>query len=139
VARWAFAKAPYVRRNRSHEQYFAERATLVAGEVHGGLAKLEHHFRDAYHIGVELRTEAKGDTAASGRNAIEEAAAQVCRGMNGLVGFFASNAHLLPAGDKAILLPVVFTTAEVWTTDVDLGAADTITGKLPDNIAATQV
>jgi len=35
------------------------------------------------------------------------------------------------AGKKLTFLPVVFTTADLWVTDVDLSAADLTTGDLP--------
>lgn len=40
---------------------------------------------------------------------------------------------------EAILIPAIFTTAELWTTDADLGAADRVTGQLLAPIAVRQV
>jgi hypothetical protein len=41
-----------------------------------------------YHFAVEAKTKNKGDEAGSGKGQIEEAAGQLCRGLNGLIDFF---------------------------------------------------
>lgn len=86
---------------------------------------------NAFQIALEIRTRQKGDRSGSGRGEVEEAASQVCRSLNGLINFLASRDSLLPAQGPLTLMPVVFTTATLWTSTVSLSAADVETGKLP--------
>jgi hypothetical protein len=88
-----------------------------------------------FHLGFELKTNAQGDAQGSrGRGAIEEAVGQVLLGVNGMIEHIARHHEALQPGYKVSLMPVIFTTASLWTSDVDLGAADLATGKLaPDN------
>ena len=103
-----------------------------------------------YHIALELRNRReKGDPGGKGRDAIEEAATQLLRGLNGFVEVLDANPHVLvrprqgstSAGRSTIsILPVIFTTANIWTTEVELGQADLSTGKLTiEDLEATSV
>jgi hypothetical protein len=83
-----------------------------------------------YHVGLELRQEGeKGDAYSSGRQAIEDAATQVCRGLNGLVNFCARTM----AVRTPVFLPAIFTTARLWVSDINLADADLATGTFPSN------
>ena len=94
--------------------------------------------RRPYHVGLELRNrEEQGESVGSGRGEIEGAATQLLRGLNGFVEFLSANPHAVrvpPPGlgvgrDRKIsILPVIFTTASLWTTAVELGRADLSTG-----------
>lgn len=72
------------------------------------------------------------------RNAIDEASAQVIRGVNGLMEQQAKLAH----GEKLMFwktfIPVVVTNAELRVTDVDLTTADKTTGELPPDSVTTK-
>jgi hypothetical protein len=85
----------------------------------------------AYHVGVEVKTEKKGDRhGLVDKSAIEEAMTQVLRGLNGMVEFLANNRQIFPNDNSITLVPVVFTTANLWVSDVDLRTADLITGNI---------
>jgi hypothetical protein len=85
-----------------------------------------------YEIGIELKTNREGDpVGGSGRGAIEEAASQVLRGMNGLIDFMQSEPETWEREQEIRLLPVIITTAQLWTTDADLANADLRSGNLP--------
>ncbi len=129
LADWCFVRAPYVRVNPRDGRILAEHLVrgsdgrLVAG------ARPIGYSADAYHIALEMRTDAKGEaTGASGRGAIEEAATQVLRGLNGLVEFYVRNRSVLKGIDEVIISPVIFTTANLWASDVDLSQAHSQTG-----------
>jgi hypothetical protein len=62
--------------------------------------------------------------------ALEKAGEQVCLGINGMVEFFAARSILLTGRGKIHLLPVIFTTARIFTSKVDLGSANVETGDL---------
>ena len=47
-----------------------------------------------------------------------------------MIQFTLSNAKFLSEGRRAYFLPVIFTTANIWVTDVDLSTADLYTGNI---------
>lgn len=100
---------------------------------------LEPGSKDIYHVAVEGKGTAKGDSSGTGRGAIEEAATQVIRGVNGLVECFSRNWHCLPVpvdtSDHPVvtLIPVIFTTARIWATGVDISEADVTKGQISLN------
>jgi hypothetical protein len=69
-----------------------------------------------------------GDPESKGRGEVDDAATQVLRGVNGLIETFARSN--VAAGAEKFLIPVVFTTANLWATATDLSAADLMNGNL---------
>lgn len=145
LARWAFARSPYVHYKRGDfEPYIAERVQRFGTELDVAGVPLTYLER-AYHVGYELKVgNAQGDVAGTGRGAIEEAATQVSRSISGMVNFLAGNPDVIGKASsimdvpEAVLMPAIFTTAEVWTTDTDLGAADLATGQLSGRVVVTR-
>jgi hypothetical protein len=127
---WCFVRAPYTRRNPRQGALLAEevRYDVAGNTVSTGVARFWDS-REVYHIGVELRSGNQGDPSGSGRGAIEEAVTQLCRGLSGWVEFLATHRRLIPPNGSVITIPVIFTTARIWASDVDLGAADLHSGK----------
>src|SRR5207244_2729777 len=73
----------------------------------------------------------KGDASpAKSTGAVEDAATQVSRGTNGLIEFFLRDPSKLEGVDQIQLLPVIFTTADLFVSDVDLRKADLKTGEV---------
>ena len=135
LADWCFVRAPYVRSNRTDERILAEHITRERdGSLRSG-AKPIGYSADAYQIALEVRTDARGDSGGSGRGAIEEAATQISRGMNGLVEFFVRNRTVLKGIDEAVISPVIFTTANLWASGVDLSQADLPSGNVDPKAA----
>ena len=85
---------------------------------------IQHDFHRVYHLGLSVRSNKTGDKSGKNTDAIEEAAGQVCKGLNGLIEYFNSQHFKLPADAKFYFLPAIFTTARIWTTDVDLSSAN---------------
>jgi hypothetical protein len=75
-------------------------------------------------VGLTVKSDQPGDRAGKITDAIEDAAGQVCKGLNGLIEFFHSQRQTMPDGTKLYFLPVIFTTARLWTTDTDLASAN---------------
>ncbi|MCC7133784.1 MAG: hypothetical protein IT352_14085 [Gemmatimonadales bacterium] len=131
LAHWCFAKAPYRVRNTGHaEPLVLERCRPFQGEVRAEAQTIRYE-TNVFHLGFELRAPTKGDAAHSGRGAIEDALTQVLRGMNGFTGFLAARPALVPEESAICLLPVIFTTASLWTTDAPLEHTDLATGTVP--------
>ena len=131
LARWCFARAPYIaRRARAAdvrlEQFFREEST---GRLLTRPTELTG-VNDQYHIGVEMRTAAKGDADFRGRGAIEEAATQVVRGANGLINFVGSSPGVMDKSAMCVV-PAVFTTAELLCSDANLALSELATGETP--------
>ena len=80
-----------------------------------------------FDIALEVKSNEKGD--GPGKQ-IENAATQVSRGLNGLIDFFYER-NMLKLEDVTLsFVPVVFTTARLWVSSVDLGAADLESGRI---------
>lgn len=76
----------------------------------------------------------------SREGAIEDALAQALRGVGGLLEKLRGDSGRYSDEEKVFrFIPVVFTTAELWVGDIDLGSADLRTGKLPEGATAKPV
>jgi hypothetical protein len=71
-----------------------------------------------------------GDQHNSGHGDIEKATAQVCRGLNGFVEFLSTNKQIISQKTTAYLLPVIFATAKIWVSDVNLTLTNIENGKI---------
>lgn len=130
VLNWCFVQAPFVRRNQQGGEVWVEEVRVdERGGDHAGVHALTYA-GEVYHIGLELKSLEKGDSIRSGRGAIEEAATQVSRGLNGMVEFLARHPEVLGDRRRLRIIPAIFTTARIWTSTIDLGSADRITGDL---------
>jgi hypothetical protein len=130
LSNWCFVRAPYYRRNQEEGRVVVEEARAsLGGEVFTRTSTLTST-KKLYHLGLEVRSGEKGDPSGSGRGAIEEAATQVCRGLSGMVNFLSAHPQILQFDQRDAFLPVIFTTARIWTSEVDLGSADLQTGEL---------
>ena len=136
LSNWCFAKSNFVRRNLSSDGVIVDR--VMAGQPRLQLSKHVLSSRQpVYHRAFEVRSDSKGDGAPD-RNAIENACGQVLRGLNGLIGLFRQRPKLLIPNHPTSLIPVVFTTAHLWTTESDLAEADLVSGELEEGSPALQ-
>jgi hypothetical protein len=126
---WCFARAPYIhdRRHSNHEELILEHVENEPDGVSSYSRKL-FYLPNAYHVALEVKNQTPGNPSGETGRTIEDAATQVCRGLNGMVEFFSRNPKYLGDGDQAIFLPVIFTTARTWGSSVDLSDADLETG-----------
>jgi hypothetical protein len=132
LSRWCFVKAPYVQRKRTRERLFLDEVEVMHGGHLRARAVRHPPLSDTavYHIPFEVRTGKNGDCGGPGRGAIENAATQVFRGVNGLIERFREDYGLLTTAKKAVLIPVVFTTARLFVSDVDISESDLKTGNI---------
>ncbi len=134
LSNWCFTKVPEWLLGSSVQSVFVETAQVLEhGPVRMGTEHL-FHSSNIYHTALEVKSGDKGDVRGKGRGAIEEAAAQVCRGSNGLINFFEANPTVFEGErkDKRVVgfLPVIFTTANLWASDVDLSQSNLEQGKI---------
>ncbi|HEV7487338.1 MAG TPA: hypothetical protein VGQ65_16825 [Thermoanaerobaculia bacterium] len=129
LSNWCFVRAPFVRGNRSVERPMIDRLRRDRGEIFYVEPVIAAMTDRAYHIGFEVKSQAKGD-AVSARATIEEAATQVSRGLNGLIEFYLRDVSLLKDMDELWFLPVVFTTANLLSSEADLTQTNISSGEI---------
>ena len=131
VSNWCFAEAPYVQANHRPKRMIIEHALLdETNRVHAH-ATTWYVNKELYHIALEVKARQQaGDPTGRSARAIEEAATQVSKGLNGIVQAFARNLPLFRDQRRVDFLPVIFTTANLWTTDIELSSADVKTSKI---------
>jgi hypothetical protein len=142
LSNWCFVKAPYVSRKISSGERIVREVISFDPNVIGGKPKIGldwiERSKDVYRLAFEVKSEDKGD-GKYGRGQINEATTQVLRGLNGLINFFINHyieTNQLPLGryannlHRVAFMPVIFTTAKLWVSDVDLSLADLETGKI---------
>lgn len=133
---WCFLRAPFTHRRRS-ERIVVEYAKLGdGGRVHPSASYI-HTSTDLFHVTLEVgsgQLEGKGQEQP---RTFERAAARVSLGLSGLLHLFSTNAQFFPPEPRYFeqvrtfsFLPVIFTTANIWTSDVDLRTADLGQGRV---------
>jgi hypothetical protein len=133
---WAFAKAPFVRRN-----YDSDGEYLIREEIHyrssppdtlayAGIKR--SRLSDAYRIALEIKIpNVKGDSEGAGGNeAIEAAATQVSLAVSGLIQLFRVINLAASTDIRCQFIPVIVTTAQLYVSDVDLTEGDLETGEI---------
>ena len=147
LGHWCFARAAYTRRDPNSEKLLVESLDAISlVDVKAIDPKQPYKLlntvssarsKNIYHLGFELKSDEKGDpNSSSDRGAIEEAATQVLRGANGMFEYIATHQFLEP-GYKVSLVPVIFTTANLWTSEVDLGGANLTNGNMAEIMPLT--
>ena len=147
LSNWCFLRTPRLKKD---EEALLEQVTVLKnGNVITGEPNRSPYLPTVdnggdlarpYHLGLELKSrQEKGDAGGGGRDAIEQAATQLLRGLNGFVVLLHQHPYIVgrpphgiikPEGRRISFLPVIFTTANIFTTEVELGQADLRTGKL---------
>ena len=141
LSNWCFVKTPFVSRKFGGGERIV-REVLINRKASGDppTVGLEWIMRsdEIYRLAFEVKSGEIGD-GKFGRGQINDAVTQVLRGHNGLFYYFASKLEKTksmplggPYGDSAYaaFLPVIFTTAKLWVSNIDLSEADLITGKI---------
>jgi hypothetical protein len=70
---------------------------------------------------------------------IEDAAGQCMASLNGMIQGYRRHPKRLALDDQVTLLLVIFTTARLWVSNVNLGGADLATGDLTQQATLKQV
>lgn len=130
LSNWCFVRAPYVNRNQwgNSEPIFMEHIQRNDDGSISAYAKSRSSIENYYHIGLEVRSNLKGDPAGESGRAIEDAAFQISRGLNGYIETVSKNIQILRDHAHADFIPVIFTTAQLWGSEVNLSLASIETG-----------
>lgn len=147
-ANWCFARSDYARRYSALERGVVQYAWVAPLDTRLIEVKpldptkrmltgvITPEVGRVYQVGLPVKSNQVGDKSGKTTDAIEDAAGQVCKGLNGLIEFFHSQREKLPQGEKLYFLPVIFTTAKLWTAEVDLASASIDKGELESGSVA---
>ena len=131
LGNWCFARA-----SRPTDIQFADRSyiEMLRFDGHDTFSELKDIIGSdrIFQIAAEVRSDQKGDSSSSGRNQIEDAATQVCRGFNGLMRFFATRTFppFLALNQPIGFIPVIITTANILATKADISRTNLETGQI---------
>jgi hypothetical protein len=133
LASWGFVRAPFTR--ASSRRYDIKRPKVDQIAIDGSTSKIFAKpgtiaGGEPFHVGKEIKTDAKGDGTATGRSAIDDTIAQIFRGRSGFIEYLGTHQGVLGMNKPAVIIPVIFTTAQIVTSPVDLGSANISDGKL---------
>jgi hypothetical protein len=142
ISNWCFVKVPYISRKIQYGQERVVREVLLYAENKTNPPTVDldwtNRSNEIYRLAFEVKGDVKGE-GKFGRGQINDAITQVMRGQNGLINFFATRMQDsigLPFGDhgrnlnSVSFIPVIFTTAKLWVSDVNLSEADIATGNI---------
>ena|GEM_PF-736673 len=147
---WCFARAPSVKSGEPSEYILSDHLLYhdtvydreTKGTTHMICTELQrlwwpnrHRQEDFYHIGCPVKGSNIGESGQSGHDDIEKAATQVCRGSNGLIELVRKKPDLVAPFSQGswkglTLVPAIFTTANIWGCNCDLGASRLEDGKV---------
>ncbi|HET6889825.1 MAG TPA: hypothetical protein VFH31_01880 [Pyrinomonadaceae bacterium] len=133
LSNWCFVRAPY--RHSAAEEGERDGIILECVLREDGILKAfareVGRGNNIYHIGREVRTNVKGDKEGESGQAIEDAATQVSRHVNGFIETVVRELGIIESDSSHVdFMPVIFTTANLYVSDVDLSLADMPTGKV---------
>jgi hypothetical protein len=130
LANWCFARAIQAHGPSYTSRTYIETINYHPVKPQAGLQDLVESSR-IYQVALEIRSNAKGEEFSKGRGEIEDAATQVCRGMNGLIEFIASRQdQMLKDDGYAAFIPAIITTARVLSTEANVASAEMETGQV---------
>jgi hypothetical protein len=140
LSNWCFARSPFTRRNPQDTKLIIQNVWQSQTASHTILTGISSENSERiYHLGLEIKSNRKGDSQGQQKGeTLNKAAEQVCLGINGMIEFFANRPVLLSGRGKVHLLPAIFTTAQIFTSNVDLGSANIKTGDLGSPVALTE-
>jgi hypothetical protein len=132
LSNWCFARSAFTRHNPHDTKLIIQntwQSETDSSRVLTGIGS--ENSEQIYHLGIEIKSNKKGDAEGQKKGeALNKAAEQACLGVNGIIEFFASHPTFLTGRGKVHLLPAIFTTAQLFTSNVDLGSANIKTGDL---------
>ncbi|MBI4488152.1 MAG: hypothetical protein HY694_03625 [Deltaproteobacteria bacterium] len=138
LSNWCFARSLFTRRNPQETKLIIQSIWQSERASHTVLTGISsENSEQIYHLGLEIKSNKKGDNQGQQKGeALNKGAEQACLGINGMIEFFATRPTLLAGRGKVHLLPAIFTTAQIFTSNVDLGSANIKTGDLDNTTVA---
>lgn len=134
LSNWCFVRAPYTKSTGLSNclilEGIGENESIIGQPIFSSARIIPTSTDNFFHIDFEIKSDEIGDPSGKGRGSIKEATAQVLRGLNGFVEFSKKNYFWLIENKNTYFLPVIFTTAQLWTSDCDLSLANLEKGNI---------
>ena len=132
-ADWVFFRAPHMHAGREDDRFVAEQIT-ADGSSGGIELRTVTTFRDrACHVAIQVKTKKDGDPAGGSGREIEDAAGQVLKGAGGTADFLGRSKQMFRGRPSVTLVPVIFTTADLYIAPLDPGDVDPVSGEVRPN------
>jgi hypothetical protein len=128
LSNWCFLKTPYPGTSRANG-FVVEKIYRDGPGRYTTLDELGAS-SDVCHLGIEVKSSQKGDETSQGRGAIESAATQVLRGLNGMIEFLSSNPKIVDRYEAMSFLPVIVTTANLFFSSANISDGELSSGKI---------
>ena len=135
---WCFAKSSFRPNTYPISPLVLEALVYNSGTIVSQLYTLLHQI-ETYQVGVVVAGNEEGevnDGSGDQRDQIEKVATQVFRGLNGFIHFCAVRQIVDHVKYKVLFVPVIFTTAKLWTSKTDLSTANVIDRSLSPEISS---
>jgi len=134
---WLFAKLPGDRRDIGRYVRVERLFESKDGNLLTDAMQLESW--SPHHVALEVKTNLPGDSKGQARS-LRDAITQTQAGANALLAMLAQNQVLWKDERRTsvIVIPVIITTARLYTTDANLANADLATGRIPDGATVTR-
>ena len=124
LGQWVFARAPTRGRAGALDRFYVDaierRKSTGAGMRASAFCGDVPNLR-TYQIAFEVRRDKKGNIVNTRTDVLEDAIRQAVRGANGLVNYRIYHEPTMAYEERQFIVPVVFTTAELVITEIQLG------------------
>jgi hypothetical protein len=139
---WCFVKAPYTWRGASfvNGKSVAQFETILhfGPRQYASSNLVSYDTKNIYDLGFEI---INGSKKIGESKEINNSVQQVIKGLSGFINYIGNKEDehgILTKGSTYICIPVIFTTAKLFVTEVDIGKADITKGHLPvDSVKLT--
>lgn len=142
---WCFVRNPYPMRNAaesSHPVQFDRIISKVGEERYVKDGLIKHWGSSVFELPFQLRSSQPNDPLSPlARSPINDAAYQVLLGQQGFISHLTSLKGVHEQEQmrrENVFVPVVFTTAELFVSDVDLGDSDIYSGEITKDLKSMQ-
>lgn len=130
LSNWCFVRSPFTSRNHSlQDESIFETIEYIQELVDVRANKIRQERERIFHIGFEVKSNLKGDENSS-KGFLDESVTQVLRGMNGFINYLKINPSVLKENAINAIVPVIFTTANLWVSGVNLSSANLEDGNI---------
>jgi hypothetical protein len=133
LSNWCFVQAPFCREGLFFDSIYLESLQFDKrwNTKKSIILQTSPQSKQVFDIAFNVKSDKEGEGDTKGAS---DAVTQVLRGMNGFIEYLGEKENLLRIENKESYTPrffsVIFTTAELWTSSVDLKQADLSNGNI---------
>lgn len=133
---WCFVKAPYSGRNISNNELFFDETIQFEDKKNFRKCHTTTDSKESYSLYFEIKADQqKGDGLGNNQNRIDSAISQVLRSTSGFMNFILStNKEIIKSNQPTYFISVIFTTAKLFTSEIDISQGDIETGLIDNSL-----